>query len=101
MKIDSINSPLGVGTVTGLPAASPAKAGGLNFAEIMKNAITEVDQLQKDANEKVEGLIRGGEGVNSHQALIALEKADVAFQLMSAVRTKIVRAYEEVMRTQV
>jgi flagellar hook-basal body complex protein FliE len=33
--------------------------------------------------------------------MVALEKADVAFQLMSAIRGKIVRAYEEVMRTQV
>jgi flagellar hook-basal body complex protein FliE len=42
-----------------------------------------------------------GKGVQTHEAMIALEKADVAFQLMNNIRMKITRAYEEVMRTQV
>ena len=37
----------------------------------------------------------------AHEAMIALEKADIAFQLMNTIRGKIVRAYEEVMRMQV
>jgi flagellar hook-basal body complex protein FliE len=33
--------------------------------------------------------------------MIALEKADIAFQLLMQVRNKIISAYETVMRTQV
>lgn len=85
-----------------VPAAETAKGPGkLDFSDMLGKAIKEVDSLQKDANEKIEGVTIGGEGVNTHTAMIALEKADVAFQLMSAVRTKIIRAYEEVMRTPV
>ena len=73
----------------------------LDFAEMFGKAIKEVDTLQKDANEKIEGVVLGGEGINTHTAMIALERADVAFQLMSSVRAKIIRAYEEVMRTPV
>jgi flagellar hook-basal body complex protein FliE len=40
-------------------------------------------------------------GVTTHEAMIALEKADIAFQLMTSIKSKIIRAYEEVMRTQV
>ena len=39
--------------------------------------------------------------ITAHDAMIALEKADVAFQLMNAVRTRIVQAYQEVMRMQI
>ncbi len=33
--------------------------------------------------------------------MIAVEKADVSFQTMMAVRNKMVEAYQEIMRTQV
>jgi flagellar hook-basal body complex protein FliE len=70
------------------------------FADMLKSAIQEVDDMQKVADTKISGLITGKGGVTTHEAMIALEQADVAFQLMNQVRAKIVRAYEDVMRTQ-
>jgi flagellar hook-basal body complex protein FliE len=87
--------------VESAPTTATAPTGKSNFADMLGKAIKEVDGLQQDADKKIEGVTVGGEGVNTHTAMIALEKADVAFQLMSAVRTKIIRAYEEVMRTPV
>lgn len=72
-----------------------------NFGELFKDAIREVDTLQKQADSQIEGLVLKKAGVTSHDAMIALEKADMAFQLMNQVRAKIIRAYEEVLRTQV
>lgn len=72
-----------------------------SFGEMLTQAVTEVNDLQLDAESKVESMVLGKDGVQSHDAMIALEKADVAFQLMNAVRGKIIRAYEQVMRTQV
>ena len=37
---------------------------------------------------------------NVHQAMIAMEKADVSFRLMVEARNRIVKAYEEVMKMQ-
>ncbi|MCI5065311.1 flagellar hook-basal body complex protein FliE [bacterium] len=74
------------------------KAGG--FANVLGDALKEVDSLQKDADNKIEGMILG-KGVKTHEAMIALEKADVAFKLMNNIRMRITRAYEEVMRTQI
>lgn len=74
--------------------------GTESFGDLLKNAITEVDSIQKDANSKIENIVLG-KGGTPHDAMIALEKADIAFQLLNQVRGKIVRAYEEVMRTQV
>lgn len=77
----------------------PTKQKG-GFGDMLSNAIKEVDTLQKTADTQMEQMIMGN-SANPHEAMIALEKADVAFQLMNSVRAKIVRAYEEVMRSQV
>lgn len=81
--------------------AQGVKGAGESFGEMFSNAIKEVDTLQKQADNQIEGLVTGKDGVTSHGAMLALEKADIAFQLMSAIRSKIIRAYEEVIRTQV
>jgi flagellar hook-basal body complex protein FliE len=80
---------------------SPEGASKGSFGELLQNAIKEVDGLQAEADKQIEGLTLKKEGVTPHTAMLALEKADVAFQLMTAIRGKIVRAYEEVIRTQV
>ncbi len=72
-----------------------------SFSNTLKSAMTEVNDLQLQADRQIEGLVLKEEGVTTHDAMIALEKADVAFQLMNTIRSKIIRAYEEVMRTQV
>ena len=76
-------------------------AGQSSFGDMLNNALKEVNDLQNEANTNIEGLTLKKEGVTPHSAMVALEKADVAFQLMNAIRGKIIRAYEEVIRTQV
>jgi flagellar hook-basal body complex protein FliE len=93
-KIESITKP------ESNSVQAPTKQGGQSFGDMLSSAIKEVDGLQKTAQGKVEDLVLG-KSANPHDAMIALEKADAAFQLMNAVRSKIVRAYEEVMRAQV
>ena len=74
---------------------------GDSFGNMLENALKEVNDLQNEANENIEGLTLKKDGYTPHSAMVALEKADVAFQLMNAIRGKIIRAYEEVIRTQV
>ncbi|MCB0329244.1 MAG: flagellar hook-basal body complex protein FliE [Bdellovibrionales bacterium] len=88
-RVDKVNNP---------NPGEAQKAGG--FANMLGDALNEVDQLQKDADNKIEGMMLG-KGVKTHEAMIALEKADIAFKLMNNIRMRITRAYEEVMRTQI
>lgn len=76
-------------------------AQGSSFGDMLTDAMKEVNDLQNEANTNIEGLTLKKEGITPHTAMVALEKADVAFQLMNAIRGKIIRAYEEVIRTQV
>ena len=107
MSIEGIKPALikGFPSVEELTKAAPQKetesAKGKSFGQMFTEAIQEVDNLQKTADAQVEGIITGQDGVTPHGAMLALEKADVAFQLMSTIRSKIVRAYEDVLRTQV
>jgi flagellar hook-basal body complex protein FliE len=106
MSVDAINPMLpqipGIKGISENKASAPSngtKEG--SFAEVFQNAVQEVNNLQNEAEEQIEGLTLKKDGVTAHSAMVALEKADVAFQLMSAIRGKIIRAYEEVIRTQV
>jgi flagellar hook-basal body complex protein FliE len=42
-----------------------------------------------------------GESQDLHNTVIAMQKADLSFQMMMQVRNKIVQAYQEIMRMQV
>jgi flagellar hook-basal body complex protein FliE len=69
------------------------------FADLLTDAVGEVNRLQDQASRTVRGLMTGT-GVDVHQAMIATEKASMAFELALAVRNKAVQAYQQVMSMQ-
>ena len=73
---------------------------GASFGDVLKNAITDINNLQNDANKAIANVQLEDAG-SIHDAMIALEKADISFQVMMQVRNKILDAYQEVMRMQV
>lgn len=81
----------------GTPRARPAD--GSRFLETLQQTINQVEGLQGKAQSQVAELVQGS-GADLHSAMIAVEKADLSFQLMMQVRNKIVAAYQEVSRMQ-
>ena len=69
------------------------------FAGLFSDALGQVSALESQARTAVEGLMTGS-GVDIHQAMIASEKASMAFELALAVRNKAVQAYHSVMEMQ-
>lgn len=76
------------------------KASGVNFGELLKNALSGVNDAQLQADEAVQKVLNG-ETQDIHDTMIALQKADVSLKLMLEVRNKLLEAYQEIMRTQV
>jgi len=74
--------------------------GPKSFKEVLAESIGEVQRLQNEADTTIKKLV-AGEIKDVTDAMIAVEKADMAFQTMMAVRNKMVAAYEEIMRMQV
>jgi len=85
-----------------VPQTRGKKAGAeaaKSFGELMKNAINDVSEEQRQANIKIEEVHTGKSGLA--EAMVAMEKANIALQSMLAVRNKLIEAYQEVMRMQV
>lgn len=74
--------------------------GDAGFGTVLKDAISTVNELQKQSNQEIEKLMTG-ESEDLHKTVIAMQKADLSFQMMMQVRNKIVQAYQEIIRTQV
>ena len=70
------------------------------FSDLLSRSLGEVNKLQEDADLASQELVVGNKK-DIHQTMIALEKADVSFQLMMKVRNKIIAAYDEIRRMQV
>jgi flagellar hook-basal body complex protein FliE len=86
-------APAGVKT----PGSGPAAADG--FGGVLKNAISQVNDLQNGSQTELQKFMNNDSDL--HSVMIALEKADLSFQMMMQVRNKIVSAYQEIMKTQV
>jgi len=93
--------PTTIGTLR-TPAVTPDAGVGSEsnpFSDLLTDAVGQVNQLESQAQLAVEGLMTGS-GVDVHQAMIATEKADMAFELALAVRNKAMQAYQQVLGMQ-
>ena len=70
------------------------------FADMFENFIKGVDRKKKVAKNEVQDLILG-KSDNIHEAMVKVQEAGVAFNLMIQVRNKLVDSYKELMRMQV
>jgi flagellar hook-basal body complex protein FliE len=98
----NISVPVGGAGTPALPGISSAMASGAEgtpFADLLSDAVGSVTQLQDQAHAAVTGLLTGS-GVDVHTAMIATQKADMAFELALAVRNKAVQAYQQVVGMQ-
>lgn len=68
-----------------------------SFGDLMTNALDTVNDLQQESGRLSSAIERGEEGVTLTQAMIASQKASVAFQAVSEARNKLVSAYEKIM----
>ena len=98
--IDSIKGPLGAMKGAGVNLGAGAEAAGDTFSTVLKDSIEKVNKLQTESDQAIQGLAKGDTG-NIHETMIAIEKANLSFNLMVQVRNKLVAAYKEIMRTQV
>ena len=76
------------------PSAAPAE-GGASFADVLNKSIDEVSRLQQDASKAVENLA-AGRTEDVAGVMTAMEKSDVAFKTLLAIRGKLMDAYEEI-----
>ncbi len=88
--------------VPAVPTTAPAAGarGGEGFGTALTRAIADVNQLQLDAHDAA-AAVASGKSVDSAQALVTMEKANVSFQFALQIRNKLLESYQEIMRMQV
>jgi len=73
--------------------------GGEAFAEQLKSALNEVNEIQQESEKAIADLATG-EVKDLHQAALAIGKAETSMKLMLEIRNKALNAYKEIGRTQ-
>jgi flagellar hook-basal body complex protein FliE len=93
----------GIGSI-GRPAAAPGisktqtpdEGLGPSFGESLMSLVENVDKTGSEANVAVSNMLDKSGDV--HDAMIALQRAEMTLQLTVQIRNKLVQAYQEVMR---
>ncbi len=81
-------------------AGGVGTSGTSGFLDSLKSAIGKVNDAEMEAGRAIDSLMTG-ETQDIHRTMVALQQADVSFQLMMQIRNKLVAAYEEIQRMQV
>lgn len=81
-------------------APGSVQPGADSFESMFSQLVSDVSAKQQVSAQAVSAL-QSGQNVPLHQAVIAMEEANVSFQLMVEVRNRLLDAYQEIMRMQV
>ncbi len=92
-----IQMPSELGRAQEISSAQPA---GDSFASMLGNFVSEVNAKQ-NVSAQAASALQSGQAVPLHQAVIAMEEANVSFQLMVEVRNRLLESYQEIMRMQI
>ncbi len=94
MHVDAIGA-IGAVEPTLLPAA-PAAGFAQWFAQEVGQVNSAVLKAEQGASQ-----IATGQATSLHDVMIQMEEAKLSFQLLAQVRTRVLEAYQEIMRTQI
>lgn len=85
----------------GKPAGQAGAAAGVDFGQVLKNALDQVNQAQRSAQGMAQEFSAGNSNVNLQDVMVNLQKANLSFQQMVQVRNRLVNAYQDIMNMQV
>jgi flagellar hook-basal body complex protein FliE len=68
-----------------------------SFGAYLEAKLQETNKLQHAADETV-AAVATGRSNNLHEMMIALDRADISFRMVTQIRNKAIDAYQEIMR---
>jgi flagellar hook-basal body complex protein FliE len=83
------------------PNAAAKATSGADFANVLKNSLDGVNQMQRQAEDMQKAFVLGDDKVSLSDTMIAMQKADISFKTAVQVRNKMVAAYNDIMNMQV
>lgn len=83
------------------PVQEGAATSKVNFADLLKSSLDQVDSAQKKSQELGQSFAIGDDKVSLSDVMISMQKASISLQATVQVRNKLVSAYQEIMNMQV
>ncbi|OGS99665.1 MAG: flagellar hook-basal body complex protein FliE [Gallionellales bacterium RIFCSPLOWO2_12_FULL_59_22] len=80
---------------------SPAQAGKVDFAAVLKSSLDNVAQAQAKSEAMQKAFVLGDQSVSLSDTMIEMQKASISFQTSVQARNKIVQAFNDIMHMQV
>ena len=99
LPISPISIPANIGSIAPNVQAPSVTSSSGEFRGVLEGAIQKVEQTRAQASQAVEGFL-SGDSQELHTAILATQRADIAFELGLQIRNKVISAYQEVMRLQ-
>lgn len=81
--------------------AEEAGASGVDFGQVLKNTLDQVNQAQVSAQQLAQDFSAGTGNASLQDVMMSLQKANLSFQQMVQVRNRLVSAYHDIMNMQV
>jgi flagellar hook-basal body complex protein FliE len=82
-------------------AARPGAAPGAEFGAALRAALDQVNGSQQQALGLARDFETGKANVSLHEVMLAMQKANIAFQGTVQVRNRLVAAYQDIMNMQI
>ena len=89
-------SPIAAPPIPGQEAVTTERS----FSDTLAESLKKVNDQMVQSDQKVTALAKG-QSTDIHGTMIAMEKADLSFRTVLEVRSRVLKAYEEVMRISV
>lgn len=83
------------GQAKGADNGVPQLADGGSFANAMRQAVEQVNELQTSSASNTEAFLRG-EDIELTEVMVSSQKSRVAFEATKAVRNQLVEAYRDI-----
>ena len=83
-------------SIKGLNGGDAVAGGGQAFAESLGKLLEGVEGTQANANQAITNMVENNGEV--HDAMIAMQRAEMSLQLTVQIRNKLVQAYQDIMR---
>ena len=83
------------------PVGSEMGTAKVNFADALKNSLSEVSDAQTKASAMGKAFTMGDDSVSLSDVMVSMQKASIGFQATVQVRNKMVSAYNEIMNMSV
>jgi flagellar hook-basal body complex protein FliE len=109
MQIDSVLSQIRAMSAQIKPIQAPAvdhtagsgQVASTSFADVLKQGLNQVNQVQQSAGSLATAFQRGAPGVELADVMIEMQKANVSFRAVTEVRNRMVSAYQDIMNMQI